>query len=128
MSVTARSILGVKETADLQEIKTAYRSLVLKYHPDVNPHTIEYFKVIQSAYEELTGNSRVLNHIPQTRNFNFTMVGLRPSGTNGGHAYLRQQDVVTLLREAAIAWPGASSVLYELADFVRRYDFGDFIL
>lgn len=30
----ARKILGLNETASLEEIRNAFRSLVLKYHPD----------------------------------------------------------------------------------------------
>lgn len=62
-------ILGVDEKASFEEIKRAYKELVLKYHPDrVNPYlkeglgikeeiegyTEEKFKRIQEAYEVLS--------------------------------------------------------------------------
>lgn len=53
-------ILGVKDFASLEEIKTAYRKLSKKFHPDVNDGDKffeERFKEIQEAYEKLT-NSR----------------------------------------------------------------------
>ena len=43
-------ILGVKENSSLQEIKTAYRKLALKFHPDKNEgekYFEEMFKAIQ---------------------------------------------------------------------------------
>ena len=49
-------VLGVSSNATLQEIKKAYRSLALKYHPDVNkePNAHEAFIKITEAYEVLS--------------------------------------------------------------------------
>lgn len=50
-------ILGVKNTASFDEIKTAYRALAKKYHPDKNhgnKAAEEYFKEIQQAYAVLS--------------------------------------------------------------------------
>jgi curved DNA-binding protein CbpA len=55
------SILGILPTATLKEIKTAYRSLSKKYHPDLNPDNPfaeEKFKEIQQAYEVLSNTER----------------------------------------------------------------------
>jgi hypothetical protein len=48
-------ILGLKSNATWQEVRTAYRKLVLKVHPDKNKaHSAEEsFKEIQDAYEKL---------------------------------------------------------------------------
>ena len=51
-------ILGVDENADENEIKKAYRTLSLKYHPDRNKseEATEKFKLINEAYETLGDN------------------------------------------------------------------------
>jgi hypothetical protein len=49
-------ILGVSINSNEDEIKTAYRALAKKYHPDVNSINPEYFNVIQSAYEQAINN------------------------------------------------------------------------
>lgn len=46
-------ILGVKTDATTAEIKSAYRRLARKYHPDVNSDGIKMFKEISAAYETL---------------------------------------------------------------------------
>lgn len=49
-------ILGIKQTAGIDEIKKAHKKLSLKFHPDVNdgdPFFTERFKEIQEAYETL---------------------------------------------------------------------------
>ena len=47
--------LGVSRTADLSEIKKAYKKLSLKHHPDKNPdnkeQAEEIFKIISYAYQ-----------------------------------------------------------------------------
>ena len=53
-------ILGLKEDAELKEIKRTYRKLALKLHPDVNPEAdaSEKFKEVAEAYEVLKDPKR----------------------------------------------------------------------
>ncbi len=51
------AILGVKKDSPTEEIKSAYRKLALRYHPDKNPGdkgAEEKFKEVSLAYEILT--------------------------------------------------------------------------
>ena len=49
-------VLGVNKSADAAELKSAYRKLAKKYHPDVNPGDADaekQFKEITNAYDTL---------------------------------------------------------------------------
>ncbi|MCS7191803.1 MAG: DnaJ domain-containing protein, partial [Armatimonadetes bacterium] len=54
-------VLGVSKNATEKEIKQAYRRLVRKFHPDLNPNNKEAeerFKEIQEAYEVLSDSEK----------------------------------------------------------------------
>ena len=58
-------VLGVGRSASADEIKTAYRKLARKFHPDLNPGdkaAEERFKELQEAYDVLsdTENRKLL--------------------------------------------------------------------
>lgn len=59
------SILGVQPSASPEEIKSAYRTLARKYHPDHNKgdkRKEESLKVVNEAYEVLSDPRKKLNY------------------------------------------------------------------
>ena len=57
-------ILGVEKSASADDIKSAYRRLAKKYHPDINktPEAAEKFKEINEAYEVLGDDKKRANY------------------------------------------------------------------
>jgi DnaJ-class molecular chaperone len=57
-------ILGVDTEATIVQIKSAYRKLARKYHPDINKeaNAIEIFKKITEAYETLSDSQKKHNY------------------------------------------------------------------
>lgn len=58
-------ILGVKKDASADEIKSAYRNMAKKYHPDLNknnPEAAEKFKEVNEAYECLSDPTKKSNY------------------------------------------------------------------
>src|SRR5690554_3706138 len=57
MSIDPYEVLGVSREAELSEIKSAYRRLAMKHHPDKNPddpQAQERFKEVGQAYQILS--------------------------------------------------------------------------
>lgn len=81
--------LGIRFDASTREIKTAYRELSKKFHPDVNsdPKAKEYFLLINNAYNYLENNPEV--------NLDSTVRQAKVYGTKSSvrSAYAKQQSM-----------------------------------
>ncbi len=74
-------VLGVSKTATAQEIKSAFRKLAKKYHPDLNkddPTAADKFKEVQEAYEVLSDDAK------RSRYDKFGHAGVSGNASAGG--------------------------------------------
>jgi curved DNA-binding protein len=94
-------ILGVSKTATDREIKSAFRKLARKYHPDVNPvgASSEQFKNINEAYEVLSDPDKRIRFDTLGNNWQSDRAGASgyessAGGYPGGGAGLSMDDLL----------------------------------
>jgi molecular chaperone DnaJ len=78
-------LLGVPKKAAAKEIRTAFRKLARKYHPDLNPgdkSSEEKFKQLQEAYDVLSDTKKRQMY----DQYGFYSDNIPPGGPGGGHA------------------------------------------
>ena len=78
-------VLGVPRKASLKDIRTAFRKLARKYHPDLNPGdkaAEEKFKQIQEAYDVLSDSKKRQMY----DQYGFYSENLPPGGYPSGHS------------------------------------------
>ena len=87
MATTAKQdyyeLLGVAKKATVKDIRTAFRKLARKYHPDLNPgdkSSEEKFKQLQEAYDVLSDSKKRQMY----DQYGFYSDNI-PSGGGGGH-------------------------------------------
>lgn len=82
-------ILGIQESASDEEIKSSYRKLAMKYHPDRNPGDSSAeakFKEVSEAYDNLSDPNK------RQRYDYMKKYGVDPNPPRGGHGPSRPVD------------------------------------
>ena len=82
--------LGIKQTADIGEIKKAYRTLAKKYHPDKNlgdETASKKFVEIAQAYEILSDEKTRATYDKTLGNFNDSKGNAFDNNTNKGQTF-----------------------------------------
>jgi curved DNA-binding protein CbpA len=84
-------ILGVSSSATAKEIKTAYRTLAKRYHPDVSsdPNAEERFIEVTQAYDILSHESKRKQY---DRNLNYRKEKKQTTQTNQYEDWMRKQQ------------------------------------
>jgi molecular chaperone DnaJ len=83
-------VLGVSKTASSAEIKSAYRKLAIKFHPDKNPGDNEAensFKEASEAYEVLSDETKKAQYD------RFGHAGVRGAAGGGGAGFSNVEDI-----------------------------------
>lgn len=86
-------ILGVEPDADLKAVKTAYRKLARKYHPDVSTESdaAERFKEVAEAYEVLSDDNKRAEY-DEIRKYGGRQRGAGAGGFGGAGGFSGDRD------------------------------------
>lgn len=102
--LTYFDILQVPLTASADEIRTAYRTLAKRYHPDVNNHPAAHlqFQQLQEAYATLSDPYRKARYIQRLRNHPLSQTTkAQPTSPDAYEQWLKHQQREKLKRYVA---------------------------
>lgn len=95
-------ILGVESTATMDDLKSAYRKLARKYHPDIaGEDGVEKFKEITEAYETLSDETKRKRYDILRGIFNYNKSATdRNTQKEAQKAYRQAQNQEEIIKEA----------------------------
>ena len=106
MATTAKQdyyeLLGVSKKANAKDIRTAFRKLARKYHPDLNPgdkSSEEKFKQLQEAYDVLSDSKKRQMY----DQYGFYSDNIPPGGPGGGHTSRTAKASISILAALILA-------------------------
>jgi len=123
-------VLGLKPGASKQEIKSAYRRLSKKYHPDVNksPQAKEQFIRITEAYKFLMdvgprphGERKRYNYDPKTREFARRRAKARYQARQKANAAAKRYYQSAVRFTKIFSVPVALMLIYNLLAGIDRF-------
>ena len=109
--------LGVNKSASQADIKSAYRKMAMKYHPDRNKESgaEEHFKEINEAYEVLSNQDK------RSAYDNYGHAAFDPSsGGFGGHTYTQQNGPFNFTWQSG--GQGADNADFDFGGFSNPFD------
>src|SRR5580693_8966276 len=105
-------VLGVSKSASADELKSAYRKLARKYHPDAtknDPKLTERFKEVQEAYDILGDTNKRSNY----DQFGHAGVGAGAAGGPGGAGGVDPFEAFRRAQQGRKSWNGGGGVSVE---------------
>jgi DnaJ-class molecular chaperone len=112
-------VLGVNKNATKDEIKSAYRKMALKYHPDRNKESDaeEKFKEINEAYEVLSNDQK------KSAYDQYGHAAFDPSsGGFGGHTYTQQNGPFNFTYTQTGGNPFGEGADFDFGGFSNPFD------
>ena len=100
MSESFYNILGINEKSSKEEIKKAYRTLSLKYHPDKNPNNQEAynkFQKINEAYETLGDEQKREEYDMMKKNPFFKMANYNGDPNSMGSPFQDMDEIFSAI-------------------------------